>query len=90
VILFGFHAYGDPTEDSDIDLFIVKDTDKRMVDPFVEVKRLIYNPNLKIPVSPLVCTPKELKERREMEDDFVEEIMTKGKVLYGEESRGVV
>ena len=84
VILFGSYARGKPTEDSDIDLFIVKDTDARMVDRFVEVKRLIYDPQLRIPVSPLVYTPQELEERLDMGDDFVEEIMSEGKVPYEE------
>jgi len=43
IILFGSYAYGNPTEDSDIDLLILKDTNKRRVDRFVQVKRIIYN-----------------------------------------------
>jgi predicted nucleotidyltransferase len=82
VILFGSYASGEPTEDSDIDLFIVKETDTSRVDRFVEVKRLIYDPQVRIPVSPLVYTPQELEERLSMGDDFVHEIMSKGKVLY--------
>ena len=84
VILFGSYARGKPTEDSDIDLFIVKDTDARMVDRFVEVKQLIYDPQLRIPVSPLVYTPEELEKRLDMGDDFVKEVMSEGKVLYEE------
>jgi len=41
IILFGSYAYGNPTEDSDIDLLILKNTDKRRVDRFVQVKRII-------------------------------------------------
>jgi predicted nucleotidyltransferase len=82
VILFGSYARGQPTEDSDIDLLIIKDTDARMVDRFVEVKRLIYDPQLRVPVSPLVYTPHELEERLDMEDDFVTEIIREGTVLY--------
>lgn len=85
IILFGSYAYGRATKDSDVDLFIIKDTDARMVDRFVEVKRLIYDPQLRIPVSPLVYTPRELEERLDMGDDFVEEIMREGKVVYEEE-----
>jgi hypothetical protein len=55
------YARGRPTEDSDIDLFIVKDTDDRTVDRCVRVKRLIYDSQLRIPVSPLVYTPHELR-----------------------------
>lgn len=83
IVLFGSYAYGIPDEDSDFDLLIIKDTDKkRRVDRFVEVKRLIFDPEIKIPVSPIVLTNDEVKERLNMEDDFLEEILTKGKVLY--------
>ncbi|MBI2907922.1 MAG: nucleotidyltransferase domain-containing protein [Chloroflexi bacterium] len=82
IILFGSYAYGRPTKDSDIDLFIVKKTDKVWVDRFVEVKRLIYDPARHIPVSPLIYTPKELEGRLELGDDFVGEILSKGEVLY--------
>jgi predicted nucleotidyltransferase len=85
IILFGSYASGRPSEDSDIDLLIVKDTDARIIDRFVEVKRLIYDPQLRIPVSPLVYTPQEIEERLDMGDDFVKEIMSEGKVLYEEE-----
>jgi len=82
ITLFGSYAYGNPTEDSDIDLLILKDTKNRRVDRFVQVKRIIYNPNCKIPVSPLVYTPEELKERLRIGDDFLKEIIQKGVVLY--------
>ena len=83
IVIFGSYAYGIPDEDSDFDLLIIKDTDKkRRVDRFVEVKRLIFDPEIKIPVSPIVLTNDEVKERLNMGDDFLEEILTKGKVLY--------
>ena len=82
ITLFGSYAYGNPTEDSDIDLLILKDTKKRSVDRFVQVKRIIYNPNCKIPISPLVYTPEELEERIRIGDDFLKEIIQKGVVLY--------
>jgi predicted nucleotidyltransferase len=84
IILFGSYVYGNPTEDSDIDLLIIKDTEKRRVDRFVEVKRIIYDPNFKIPVSPLIYTPDELEERLKIGDDFVKEIIQKGVVFYDE------
>ena len=82
IILFGSYAYGNPAKDSDIDLFILKNTNERRVDRFVHVKRIIYDPNRKIPVSPLVYTPDELEKRLTMGDDFVREISKKGVVLY--------
>ena len=83
IVLFGSYAYGTSDKDSDLDLLIIKDREKkRRVDRFVEVKRLIFNPETKIPVSPVVLTNDEAKERLDMGDDFLEEILTKGKVLY--------
>ena len=82
IILYGSYAYGKPTRDSDIDLFIIKDTDKDGIQRDVEVKRLIYEPERRISISPLVYTPQEVNKRLEIGDDFVEEILTKGEVLY--------
>lgn len=82
IILFGSYAYGNPNDDSDIDLLILKNTDERRVDRFVLVKRIIYNPDHKIPVSPLVYTPEELEKRLIMGDDFIKEIIKKGVTLY--------
>jgi len=83
VILFGSYAYGEPTEDSDIDLLIIKNTDKRPIDRWVEVKRILRDRSRMLPVSPLVYTEKEIEERIAMKDFFVEEIFEKGEVLYG-------
>jgi predicted nucleotidyltransferase len=83
VILFGSYAYGEPTEDSDIDLLIIKNTDKRPIDRWVEVKRLLRDDSRTLPVSPLVYTEKEIEERIAIKDFFVEEILGKGGVLYG-------
>ena len=82
IILYGSYAYGKPTADSDIDLFIVKDTDKRRVDRFVEVARLTSEWENRISISPMVYTPKEVTERLALGDDFVEEILNKGETLY--------
>jgi predicted nucleotidyltransferase len=83
VILFGSYAYGEPTEDSDIDLFIIKNTDKRPIDRWIEVKRLLREHSRTLPVPPLVYTEKELDERIALKDFFVEEVLERGEVLYG-------
>ncbi len=82
IILFGSYAYGAPTEDSDIDLFIIKDTDQDRIQRFVEVKRLIYERGRRISVAPLVYTPREVSDRLDLGDDFVEDVLTRGEVLY--------
>ena len=82
IILFGSYAYGHPTEDSDIDLLIVKETDKRRADRFVEVSELTERWEGEISISPLVYTAKELEQRIALGDDFVEEILARGETLY--------
>src|SRR3972149_4347073 len=73
IILFGSYAYGTPTEDSDIDLFIVKETDKRRIDRFVEVSELLHDPRRHISIQPMVYTPEEVKKRLAIGDQFVED-----------------
>ncbi len=82
IILYGSYAYGTPNVDSDIDLLILKNTSERSVDRFVKVKKIIYNPKRKIPITPLIYSPDEVKERLRIGDDFIKEILNKGVTLY--------
>ena len=82
VILFGSHAYGEVTEDSDIDLLIVKETSGRFIDRWVTVRELIADPKRRTPVEPIVVTPDELERRLTCGDQFFQEIVTRGKLLY--------
>lgn len=82
VILFGSHAWGEPTEDSDIDLLIVKETSDRFIDRWVKVRKLIADPTRRIPVEPIVMTPEELDRRIARGDQFFREIVGRGKILY--------
>jgi len=83
VILFGSYAYGEPREDSDIDLLIIKDTDKRPIERWMEVKRLLRDRSRTASVSPLVYTLRELERRLAIKDFFIQEVLEKGQVLYG-------
>lgn len=83
IVLFGSHAYGKPDVDSDIDLLIIKNTDKRPMDRWIEIKRILRDFQRTIPVSPLIYTEKEIEERKAIKDFFIEEILEKGEVLYG-------
>ena len=82
VILFGSHVWGEPTEDSDIDLLIVKETSERFIDRWVSVRELIADPERRIPVSPIVVTPGELQRRLAGGDQFFQQIVARGKLLY--------
>ena len=83
IILFGSFASGQETEDSDIDLLIVKNTDARPIDRWIEVKRLLRDVARGVPVSPLVYTEEEVRNRIAMKDLFLSEIIEKGRALYG-------
>ncbi|MCJ7832873.1 MAG: nucleotidyltransferase domain-containing protein [Deltaproteobacteria bacterium] len=83
IILFGSFAYGTPTEKSDVDLLIIKDTDKRPIERWMEVKRLLRDPNRLLSISPLVYTMQEINERLAIKDFFIQEVLEKGEVLYG-------
>lgn len=80
IILFGSYVWGKFTSDSDVDFFIIKNTKKRKLDRMYEVDKLLHS--RKIPVDILVYTPKEVKERLELGDYFVEDVIKKGKVIY--------
>ncbi|MFW9987259.1 MAG: nucleotidyltransferase domain-containing protein [Candidatus Odinarchaeota archaeon] len=86
IILYGSYAHGNPNENSDIDLLILKDTNEKRVERFVQVKKIIYSPERKIPISPLIYSPTELNERLKIEDDFIKEILNTGIILYEESS----
>jgi uncharacterized protein len=83
VILFGSHAYGMPGPDSDIDLLIIKETSERFIDRWVTVQRILTGTHRGIPVETLVFTPQEIERRLAGGDQFLAEVLEKGKILYG-------
>ena len=82
VILYGSYAYGNPDRDSDIDLLIIKETTERFIDRWVTVQQILTGTHPSIPVETLVLTPQEMERRLAIGDQFVEEIITRGEVLY--------
>lgn len=80
IILFGSHAYGQPTHDSDIDLLIVMDSPERPIERATRVSRLL-RPR-PFPMDILVRTPEEIRLRLKMGDQFFQEIFRRGRILY--------
>ena len=80
VILYGSVAKGKATSDSDIDLLIIKKTNRRFIDRISDV---LLSCDYDIPLEPLVYTPQELKRRLKIGDFFIKDILKNGKVLYG-------
>jgi len=84
IILFGSYAYGTPSEDSDIDLFLVKDgfddekLDKYEIEAMMSTKDLISKYHIGFDI--LSASSNFLKTQ---EDYFYKiDILEKGKVLY--------
>jgi predicted nucleotidyltransferase len=82
IILFGSYAYGAPNQDSDIDLLIIKKTSQSFIDRLARVRRILTDPNRSVPLETIVLTPEELNARLSIGDQFIEEIVTRGEVLY--------
>jgi predicted nucleotidyltransferase len=82
VILFGSYAYGTPGRDSDIDLLIIKDTQESFFDRLTRVRKVVSGTHKGVPFDPLVLTPDELEARLQADDQFIEEILEKGRVVY--------
>lgn len=79
VILFGSTASGQTGEWSDLDLVIIKQTDRRFLDRTKDVMRLLRP---KVGVDILVYTPVEFEQLCQERPFFQNEIVAKGKVLY--------
>ena len=85
VILFGSFARGDDHGLSDVDLLIVKETDRPFVERIGEVLALC---DTVLPIEPLVYTPEELARMIEEGNPFIEQVLREGKVVYESEPAG--
>lgn len=81
IILFGSHAWGTPTEDSDLDLMIiVPETD---LDPHQRaVRALKCLRGLKFPKDVLVKTQSEVASASLVYASLVSEVLERGRVVY--------
>lgn len=79
IILFGSYAYGKPTQDSDLDIAIIKKTTDSFHERQKETRMLLKTT---IPVDIFVFTPEEFKKAKK-NNLFVKEIAKMGRVIYG-------
>lgn len=80
IYLFGSYANGTPTEDSDIDLFIVKDTDVRKFERSVAVRMAIKDYICAMDI--IIYTPKELKKVENDVVNIAKIAVNTGKLMY--------
>jgi predicted nucleotidyltransferase len=79
VILFGSHAYGHPTPDSDVDLMVIMPHRGRGAQ--VATKIRLACPR-EFPMDLIVRTPAEMRRLLRMNDPFARQILTKGIPLH--------
>lgn len=79
VILFGSYAQGKPTQDSDVDLLVVMETNEQALHAAARISAAIDHP---FPLDILVFRPSELKASLERKGVFATEVMAKGIVLH--------
>jgi uncharacterized protein len=88
VILFGSYAWGRPTEDSDIDLYVVTPDDflpatyeERMAH-YLKVASLLRQINKRVPIDLIVHTRPMCEAFIRADSMFAREVMNRGQVLY--------
>ena len=83
IILFGSYAYGTPNDDSDIDLFLLKNIDKKQARNFkIDARRNIQDlvSKYKIGFDFIVASESFIQSR---EDYFYKkDILENGKIIY--------
>jgi predicted nucleotidyltransferase len=87
IILFGSYAYGNPNEDSDIDLYVVtnddfmpKDYDENM-SVYLKIANAMQDVLQKYPTDLITHTKVMNKKFIELNSSLAKEIFTKGKVI---------
>lgn len=78
IILFGSFAYGEPHDDSDVDLLVVIPC-KNEISQAIRIRMALDAP---FPMDLIVRTPSRLEQRIRDGDWFLREVVEKGIVLY--------
>jgi len=79
VILFGSHAYGHPTNDSDVDLMVIMPHRGSSVQAATRIRLACPRD---FPMDLLVRSPSQVRRRVRMGDQFLREVTSKGIVLH--------
>lgn len=80
IILFGSYAYGMPTQDSDIDLLVVMDTNEKPHRRAIGLRKLLKD--LGVPKDIIVKTPDEFNRFKDIVGTIIYPAAHKGMVLY--------
>jgi len=79
IIVFGSYAWGKPTEDSDIDIFLIMESNLRRDERARQVQKIFSQRTF--PLDVIVYTPEEVEQSLKRGNPFIKEILNQG-VLY--------
>ncbi len=79
IILFGSYAYGEPTNDSDVDLLVIMPYNGSAREKAFEIRSAFSR---EFPLDLIVRSKEELQIRLGMNDYFLKEITERGRVIY--------
>ena len=80
ILLFGSYAYGEPEEESDVDLLVVMETDKRPIQHTLDIIRSLSP--LRFSIDVIVRSEKEIQRRISQGDWMLKDAYEKGRLLY--------
>lgn len=80
VILFGSYSKGTATIKSDLDIFIIKETDLPMANRADDLKPMLSH--ALIPVDVHIYTPEEVEEYGREQFTFINSILKSGKTVF--------
>ncbi len=80
IVLFGSYARGNPTEESDLDLFVIKESTLPRYKRGQEIRKHLRR--LKVPIDLVVYTKDEIARWREVRTAFITTVVETGIVLY--------
>jgi len=80
IILFGSHAYGIPTQNSDVDLIVVKKDVVSKREESVRIRKLLRG--ILLPFDIIVVRPEEFEFYKDEPGSIFKEVSRKGVVIY--------
>jgi len=81
IILFGSYAYGRPNQGSDVDLLVVMQTPKRHSELRFEMCTVLQD--CPFPVDIVFRDPEQVKKAHLSRDWFLQDVLAKGRLVYG-------
>ncbi len=80
IILFGSHARGNAGPDSDVDLLVIMPHEQHAARKAAEITRRVHPGSFAVDL--IVRSPEMVRERLQMNDWFLRDVMREGRVLY--------